>query len=255
MSPGPSGAPSSTATIAPTDLPAATWPARSEADAAAEGRAIEFDASDGVKLAGREFGSGDTVLILSHMGDSENNQSDWFTFAAAIADHGDRAITYNRRGVCPGGNAGCSAGSVDSGLAWEDLQGAIAYAKATGATRLIVGGASFGADTSLLAALDPAIEVQGIVWIAGSLTSSWRSDSLTTADMAAIRTPLLIVSADHDPVAAFVPARVLFDHTTSDKRLVILHSTAHGTDMLEPDGDPVVAGQLLEAILELIERR
>jgi pimeloyl-ACP methyl ester carboxylesterase len=217
------------------------------------GRAIKFASSDGVDLVGREFGSGSTVIVLSHMGEIENNQADWFPFAAALADKGYRSITYNRRGVCSDGGAGCSSGKLDFEHAWEDLMGAITYAKANGAKRLIVAGASFGADVSLLAALDPAVEARGIVWFAGAGTSSWQSHSVTMDDMARIRTPLLIMSSDHDPGAAFVPARVLFDHAGGEKRLVIVHSTLHGTQTLAATSDPVVAGQILQAFLTFLE--
>lgn len=251
--PAPSPSPSPAASAEPTELPAATWPASSLEAAAAAGHMIEFDASDGIKLAGREFGSGQTVVVFSHMGDTSNNESDWYRFAAALADHGFRAITYNRRGVCPGGDSGCSDGKVDPDLSSLDLLGAISYARKSGATKLIIAGASFGADTSIQVVTEPTTHVDGMVWVAGNTTSSWGGHHLTTAELAAIKTPLLIVVADHDPFGLFVDAHVFFDHATAPKRLVILHSTAHGTDMLIPGSDPALPGQFLQAVLTFLE--
>ena len=82
---------------------------------------VRFRGAGGVRLEGRVFGSGD-VVVLGHM--RPGDQSQWLGFAALLADRGYMVLTYDRRGVCPGGELGCSGGQVsDSG--WEDLAYAV----------------------------------------------------------------------------------------------------------------------------------
>ena len=83
---------------------------------------VRFRGAGGVRLEGRVFGSGDVGVVLGHM--RPGDQSQWLGFAALLADRGYMVLTYDRRGVCPGGELGCSGGQVsDSG--WEDLAYAV----------------------------------------------------------------------------------------------------------------------------------
>ena len=43
--------------------------------------AVHFRSDDDVMLAGRLFGSGPTVVILSHMGPTGNDQTEWWPMA------------------------------------------------------------------------------------------------------------------------------------------------------------------------------
>jgi hypothetical protein len=43
-----------------------------------------------------------------------------------------------------------------------------------------------------------------------------------------------------------------YDQLSGDKRLVMPQANLHGTDMLQPGVDPVVGGQVLEAVLEFL---
>jgi len=70
--------------------------------------AVQFRGAGGVDLEGRVFGSGDVGVVLAHMRPSD--QSQWIEFAALLADHGYLVLTYDHRGVCPGGELGCSGG-------------------------------------------------------------------------------------------------------------------------------------------------
>ena len=90
-----------------------------------ESKAVEFEADDGVMLQGRWFGKGPVGVVLSHMGNRANNQSDWFGMALELADHGFRVLTYNSRGVCPGGQLGCSERGGGLEDRWLDVLGAV----------------------------------------------------------------------------------------------------------------------------------
>src|SRR3954453_18746465 len=95
--------------IPASDIPSATaWPEVTAASIDAASSAVSFKTVDGAVLGGRTFGQGPTAMVLSHMGDAENNQSDWYAFALQLSRRGFLALTFDRRGVCPGGIGGCS---------------------------------------------------------------------------------------------------------------------------------------------------
>ncbi|HEU4831977.1 MAG TPA: hypothetical protein VFU18_04640 [Actinomycetota bacterium] len=62
---------------------------------------VRFRGAGGVRLEGRVFGSGDVGVVLGHM--RPGDQSQWLGFVALLADRGYMVLTYDRRGVCPGG--------------------------------------------------------------------------------------------------------------------------------------------------------
>ena len=86
---------------------------------------ITFEASDGVTLDGRLFGpdEGSAGVVLAHMFPSD--QSAWFAFADRLGQRGYRVLTFNFRGYCPGGDAGCSQGEKSIPAIWQDVEGAI----------------------------------------------------------------------------------------------------------------------------------
>lgn len=255
---GPPGSiPTTTSPVAPamsasTPLPAATWMPLGLAAAVSSARHVTFKASDGVELDGRLFGTGEVAIVLTHMGDPENNQSDWYAFAAALAADGYQALTYDSRGICPGGTAGCSQGSITDANRRNDVLGAIQFARAQGARTVIVMGASLGAMASLQAILQPGNGADGLVWVAGSLFSSWSGVSFSRDQIAAIAVPVLILVADHDPLGVVFDSQTLFDELSGPKRLEMPPAQLHGTDMLKPEADPRIGGQVLEAVLEFL---
>ncbi len=86
---------------------------------------------------------------MGRLGDS---QADWYDTAATLGRAGHGALTYNRRGVCPGSADGCSQGSDDLAESWRDVVGAYERARGEGATRVVLVGASIGAMSSIEAA-------------------------------------------------------------------------------------------------------
>ena len=75
-----------------------------------ESTPVTFDSTDGVQLAGRLFGPEHprTGVVLAHMLPAD--QSSWFEFADVLAGNGYGVLTFDFRGYCPGGDAGCSDG-------------------------------------------------------------------------------------------------------------------------------------------------
>jgi predicted alpha/beta hydrolase len=127
-------------------------------------RKVRFDALDGVVLEGRLFGSGTTGVVLAHMGNAGDSQADWYGVAGALADRGYAVLTFDRRGVCPGGFNGCSSGSDSYLNHWKDVVGAVRFMTEKGIGRVFVGGASIGAMASLYAAEHLGRDVAGVIW-------------------------------------------------------------------------------------------
>ena len=111
------------------------------ATSAAAGRSVGFAATDGVRLSGRVFGTGTTAVVLSNMGD--NDPGPWEHFAPLLAARGYTVLTYSYRYPLDTASftPAMAAGTV------PDLEGAIAYARAGGAQRLVLVGASLGGIT------------------------------------------------------------------------------------------------------------
>src|SRR5262245_39868702 len=80
--------------------------------------AVTFPSADGVALAGRLFGpdTATTGVVLAHMLPAD--QSSWFDFADRLGGSGYRVLTFDFRGYCPGGVAGCSEGRKDVAASW-----------------------------------------------------------------------------------------------------------------------------------------
>lgn len=112
------------------------FPLFGEAEALAMSEPVRFRSADGVRLEGRLFGSGDVGVVLAHM--SPGDQSQWLEFATLLASNGYRVLTYDRRGTCPGGVSGCSAGTA-TGDDWKDLRSAVAVLRDSETRRIIVG--------------------------------------------------------------------------------------------------------------------
>ena len=212
---------------------------------------VSFRAADGVQLNGRLFGNGDVGIVLSHMGDPENNQADWFSFAQTLASGGFLVLTYDRRGVCPGGSAGCSEGNDYAADAWKDVIGAVGFLKGKGAARVIAIGASIGAMESLRAAEEPDSRIDGLVWIAGVLSNG--GYEFHQAEVARLSVPTLVISGAGDPIGAFVDAGILYRWLTGPKQLFLPESHRHGTDMFKAETDPAVVDSLRQTILSWLE--
>lgn len=215
-------------------------------------RKVRFDALDGVVLEGRLFGSGTTGVVLAHMGNAGDSQADWYGVAGALADRGYAVLTFDRRGVCPGGFNGCSSGSDSYLNHWKDVVGAVRFMTEKGIGRVFVGGASIGAMASLYAAEHLGRDVAGVIWVSGlDFASGYRFER---SDVRRVDVPKLFVSGSGDPYGAAASARRLYRWSTPPKALVLLDSGEHGTDILSDPAEPEIAGDLTGSIVRFVER-
>src|SRR5438128_10393932 len=137
--------------------------AQQQSEALAASTAVTFQTDDGVQLAGRLFGPSDATagIVLAHMFPAD--QSAWFETAAALGSAGYRVLTFDFRGYCPGGDAGCPQGTEDVGQATADLQAALDYLRSLGPTRIGLAGASMGGTAALLVAASEGDGVAAVV--------------------------------------------------------------------------------------------
>jgi pimeloyl-ACP methyl ester carboxylesterase len=223
--------------------------ARSDAERRAHdlkaSHAVSFRSADGVRLSGRLFGDGSVGVVLSHMLPAD--QTSWWDFASDLADHGYTALTYDFRGYCPGGDAGCSAGSKDISSIWQDVLGAIDEVRSAGTTRVALIGASMGGTASLVAASKPDIDVQAVITL--SAPTSIEGLVADTDTLATVTAAKLFIAGSGDAQAADA-AQTLFGSSPQPKRVNILTSNDHGTDLLTGNQSGIIRTTMLNYLQE-----
>ena len=167
------------------------------------------------------------------MGNRLSNQADWYPLARRLAREGYLVLTYNRRGICTGETRryDCSGEPNDYGTSWRDVIGAVAFVRSRGATRVAVAGASIGGTASVFAASTGRIRPDALISLAG--VNHISTYSMDRADVQRIGGAKLFVSGRRDPGGAADSARELHGWAREPKRLVLLDSDLHGTDMLD----------------------
>lgn len=203
-------------------------------------REIRFPSSDGVMLDGRLFGEGRVGVVLSHMRPAD--QSSWFDFALRLADDGYLALTYDFRGYCPGGDAGCSEGDVDISAIWRDVEGAMAFLREQGAVRILLVGASMGGTASLVAAAQEGADVAAVVTL--SAPTSIEGLVADASVLQRVSGAKLFIAGSGD-VAAAEAVQQLYQWSPPPKEPVIVTSDDHGTDLLTGNQAEVVRKAIL----------
>jgi pimeloyl-ACP methyl ester carboxylesterase len=166
-------------------------------------------------------------LVLSHMLPAD--QSDWYETAAALADDGYRVLTFNLRGYCPGGDAGCSEGEKDVDRADQDLTAAVAYLREQGVDRVGLLGASIGGLASLIVASRESDGVRVVITLSAPETLGRLGVS---PEMLATATAAKLYVAGAGDGTAASSAESMYNASTQPKRFELFTTDAHGTDLL-----------------------
>jgi uncharacterized protein len=211
-------------------LPACHQAEAIRTQALADSRAVAFDSIDGVRLAGRMFGpEGATAgVVLAHMMPAD--QSSWFDFADQLGELGYRTLTFDFRGYCPGGDAGCSQGDKDISAIWQDVAGAVGFLRTEGVRRIGLVGASMGGTASLVFASQSGADVDAVV----TLSAPDAIEGLTAGPdvLQTVSAAKLFLAGNVDGNAA-ATAQTFYNETLQPKRVEILTTADHGTDILE----------------------
>jgi pimeloyl-ACP methyl ester carboxylesterase len=203
---------------------------------------------DGLRLEGRVFGRGSTGVVLAHMLPAD--QRSWFDFAQTLSDQGYTALTFDFRGYCPGGPGGCSQGERDISSIWRDVEGAARFLVGRGVEHIALIGASMGGTASLMAAADAASGQGGLgdVTTVIALSAPTQIEGLTASPetLQRVSAAKLFLAGVGDATAAQA-AQSFYDWAAAPKRVEILPSDDHGTDLLTGNrGEEVRQLMLLE---------
>lgn len=200
-------------------------------------RPVSFTTADGVDLEGRLFEAegASAGVVLAHMRPAD--QSSWFDYADTLADDGYRTLTFDFRGYCPGGDAGCSGGETEPASLWRDVAAAVTFLRSTGVPRVAVIGASMGGTAALVAAAEPRARLNAVATLSAPVTI----DGLTASPevLVAAGAAKLFVAGNGD-VAAASDAEAMYDGSVPPKRVEIVPSDDHGTDLLDGNQGPNV---------------
>jgi pimeloyl-ACP methyl ester carboxylesterase len=218
------------------------------ADAIAGSTPVAFATSDGVQLAGRLFGNADrarTGVVFAHMLPAD--QSSWFDFAKRVADQGYLALTFDLRGYCPGGDAGCSQGNKDASTAGVDVAAAVAFLRSKGVETLALVGASVGGTASLVVASREGAGVAAVI----TLSAPQTIDALVAGPdvLANVAAAKLFIAGNGD-ASAPEAAQAFFDEAQPPKRVEIVTSGDHGTDLLEGNQAEIVRTLILNELAQ-----
>jgi pimeloyl-ACP methyl ester carboxylesterase len=211
-------------------LPACHQAEAIRAQALADSRAVSFESIDGVQLSGRMFGpEGATAgIVLLHMLPAD--QRSWFDFADQLGTLGYRTLTFDFRGYCPGGDGGCSGGTKDISAIWQDVGGAVGLLRTEGVRRIGLVGASMGGTASLVYASENEVGIDAVV----TLSAPDAIEGLTAGPdiLQSVSSAKLFVAGNGDGNAA-ATAQAFYNESGQPKRVEILPTADHGTDLLE----------------------
>jgi pimeloyl-ACP methyl ester carboxylesterase len=197
--------------------------------ALADSTAVTFRTSDHVRLAGRLFGpkSAGAGVVLAHMLPAD--QSSWYDFADRLGNLGYRVLTFDFRGYCPGGDAGCSKGTKQASAAAVDLSAALSFLEQQGVLRTGLVGASMGGTASLVVASEQPQGVDAVI----TLSAPQSIEGLVADNdvLQLVSAAKLYIAGQLDTIAA-QSAQTFYDNSLQPKRLDLFTTADHGTDML-----------------------
>jgi uncharacterized protein len=216
------GAPSSVATgptPIPTSAPFPTWTPTLDVPS----HAVTFTTSDHIKLAGRLYGHGQTVIIFSNQTDT--TAGNWQPIAQEFAARGYLTLCYDYRG------RGDSQGTRDLGPSMlPDLRAAVAFARRLGARRIVLVGASIGgavtANVAATAAATTPIAAVAIISAPGDFGPGL---GVTAATIASISAPKLLMNSQGDSYASDI--QTMYNEARQPKALQFYPGGDHGLDL------------------------
>jgi alpha/beta superfamily hydrolase len=197
-------------------------------------KTVSFTTPDEATLEGTLYGSGETAVIFSVMG---NCKRGWEEMANLVGQHAMMALTYSWRGCRESG--GVDNEEIQKFV--DDLRGAIQFMRDQGAKKIILAGASLGGVAS--AKLAAESEADGLIVIASPAEIPDWGFEVEAADMES-DIPKLFITSENDEVVASDQSRVLFNLATEPKEWQTYPGTAPGTDIFETK-----SGQALQELI------
>jgi pimeloyl-ACP methyl ester carboxylesterase len=228
-------------TITPVESAFAPGPTAAPLDDIIATYSVTFETPDGATITGELYGSGETAVVFSVMG---NCKPGWREFAQLTAAQGLMALTYPWRG-CSG------TGFVDEDELQkfvDDARGAISFVREQGAEKIILAGASLGGLASAKLAIESG--ASGIVIVASPPAISDWGFEIEPADLST-DIPKLFITAENDPTVPASATRQLHDLAAEPKEWQTYPGYVHGTDLFETENAEALRLRILEFILRV----
>ncbi|WP_433606477.1 alpha/beta fold hydrolase [Dactylosporangium sp. CA-139114] len=209
------------------------------ADAADRGKRVGFATPAGTQLAGVELGTGSKGIVLAHQNGS--NLCEWLPFGQRLATLGYRVLAFDFGGD---GDSGPHQG--DDRLD-DDVVAAATHLRTSGATDVVLMGASKGAAASLAAAVTLTPKPMAVV----SLSAPAVFGGVSAEDaVPRLASPALFLAAENDH--PFADAAQQFDAAAPKAvphQVFIAIGAEHGTGLLA-GGQATKVTELIEAFLK-----
>ena len=199
----------------------------------AAGTRVTFSSLDGTTLAGEVFEAANRPspgVVLVHM--LSRNKSDWHGLPDRLRDAGITALAIDLRGH------GSSSGSPGELAAMvQDVRAAAQWLAARGNVRpdaIAIVGASLGASLALLAAAElPTVRAIGLL----SPSLDYRGLRTDTGLIKRLGSRMLWLSASTEDPLALRTLRDFAAESSGPREQMVSNAAAHGTILLERDGE------------------
>ncbi|HJQ15125.1 MAG TPA: alpha/beta hydrolase [Anaerolineales bacterium] len=206
-----------------------------------ESHLVSFETPDGATITGELYGSGDTAVIFSVMG---NCKPGWRELAQLTAAQELMALTYPWRGCRESGRA--EQDELQKFV--DDARGAINFVREQGAEKIILAGASLGGLASAKLAIESG--ASGLIVVASPQSIPEWGFEIEAADLNT-DIPKLFITAENDPTVPASATRELHDLAAEPKEWQVYPGDVHGTDIFETESGEAMQQRILEFILKV----
>jgi pimeloyl-ACP methyl ester carboxylesterase len=194
----------------------------------APGPDLRFRAADGTRLVGHRFGHGATAIVLAHQ--YGGDVCEWAPYAKRLASLGYTAIAFDLRGF---GLSQRRTGAA--GFAYDkDVAAAVRLARKLGARRVILVGASIGANAVVVAGSKIAPPVDGVVSL--SAPATFRLDAVSAAKR--LRVPVFYAAGTFDEGGNYRRDALRLYRATAarHKSIEFAPTSEHGVQLVDAPG-------------------
>jgi dienelactone hydrolase len=196
---------------------------------------VTFRSGNGALLAGLQFGTGHSGVVLVDM--KSSSMCNWADYARSLASRGTAAFVLDLNGS---GLSQLSDDFFDAPDYGADVAAAVNTFRDSGVRSIALAGASLGGTAAVVAAADLGDAVTRVAELSGDATA----DGLDAIEAAGrLEVPLLCLAGGEDPGTADAARRMCDAATSAPSSDVVIapDSSLHGTHLLGQSSDPDVA--------------